>query len=674
MAAAFSCGAIGIDPRMHGDYIRATLRSVATIVLTKLRRHMKNHDFRAQLHWLPCCEHWSQQIKDIENEEDDARAWLLFVALANTQLDFVQLNRVDRMLARRFGTNPPAGLATVPVRLAVVGSSTLGHLFPAIRLAGLRRGLWVTIYEGEYGQYVHELADPASDLYDFKPTAVLIALDAYHATRGLGASSSLAEADQAVDEMIDTLAGCWRSARHAKIDIIQQTILPSLPAVLGANEHRLPGSRARMVRKLNNRLREAADAEGVDLLAVDTVAADKGIRTWHDPTLWLRAKQDVSPLVSPTYGDLVGRLLAARQGRSFKCLVLDLDNTLWGGVIGDDGLDGIVIGQGSAMGEAFLDLQSYALALAKRGIILAVCSKNDEDNALAPFERHPDMLLRRSDIACFVANWDDKPSNIRRISQELNIGVDSIVFVDDNPFERNLVRAELPMVAVPEISEDPAFVVQAIADAGYFEGVTVTEEDRERTEQYQANAQRAKLHEQATDLSSYLASLEMQLSWKHFDDLGLSRITQLINKTNQFNLTTRRYSEEQVRALIGDANAVTLQLRLRDRFGDNGIIGILIGKLDGEDLVIDTWLMSCRVLKRRVEEASLLLLAEAARAKGAKRLIGDYIPTAKNGMVKDHYPRLGFGELESDAGGTRWAVALDDVRVEDVPMIFVKEL
>jgi FkbH-like protein len=361
------------------------------------------------------------------------------------------------------------------------------------------------------------------------------------------------------------------------------------------------------------------------------------------------------------YGDLVGRVLAAKQGRSFKCLVLDLDNTIWGGVIGDDGLEGIALGQGSPLGEAYTAFQEYVRELSRRGVILAVCSKNDEANALEPFEKHPDMVLKRGDIACFVANWQNKADNIRAIAQELNIGLDSLCFIDDNPFERNLIRQELPMVAVPEVSDDPTGYQVALADAGYFEALSVTDEDRERTSQYQGNKARDVLKATVTDLPSYLRGLEMQLAWKRFDKIGLQRIVQLINKSNQFNLTTRRYTDEDIIAVMADPDAFGLQLRLTDRFGDNGIIAIVIGRLQpghapgaeagGKDLYVDTWLMSCRVLGRQVEPTTMNLIAQQAAKLGAQRVVGDYIPTKKNAMVKDHYARLGFTVMETSAAG-----------------------
>ena len=359
-------------------------------------------------------------------------------------------------------------------------------------------------------------------------------------------------------------------------------------------------------------------------------------------------------MATPLYGEPVARLLAAKQGWSAKCLVLDLDNTIWGGVIGDDGLDGITLGQGSAAGEAFLAFQKYARDLAKRGIILAVCSKNEEVDALSPFERHPEMLLRRSDIACFVANWRDKAQNIRAIAEHLNIGLDTLVFVDDDPFERNLVRSELPMVQVPELPNDPARFANCLVDAGYFESFAITDEDRHRTEFYQANATRETLRAKSADFSAYLRDLGLELVWRRFDKVGLSRVVQLINRTNQFNLTTRRYTEEDILEVMRDEKALGLQFRLLDRFGDNGTIAIVIGRLlDGADLMIDTWLMSCRVLGRQVQEATLHVVVDEAKRLGARRILGEYRPTAKNGIVKNHYAKLGFSTIEVDKNGRR---------------------
>nr|WP_294549152.1 HAD-IIIC family phosphatase [uncultured Rhodopila sp.] len=602
------------------------------------------------LHWLPTIEDWRQRLRALGGEP--ASAWDGAVALANARLNFVLTNALDETVRRILPAGPEA-LATKKVRLAVLGSSTLAHLLPAIRVAGLRRGIWIDAYENDYGQYLQELSDSGSALHDFQPTAVLLALDAYHMTAGVTAGMDAEAAEAALEEMKGRIAEAWRLARDAfRCPVMQQAILPVHLPLLGNNEHRLPGSRAWFLTRLNQAIRAMAEPEGVDILAVDDRAARDGIGKWHDPALWHRSKQEVTPTAAPLYGDLAARWLAAKQGRSFKCLVMDLDNTLWGGVIGDDGLEGIALGQGSPLGEAYAAFQDYARELSRRGVILAVCSKNDEANALEPFEKHPDMVLKRGDIASFVANWQNKADNIRAIAQELNIGLDALCFIDDNPFERNLVRRELPMVAVPEVSDDPTGYPLALADGGYFEGLAVTGEDRERTSQYQGNKAREALKAAVTDLPSYLRGLEMQLISKPFDMIGLQRIVQLINKSNQFNLTTRRYTDGDVVAVMADPDAFGLQLRLTDRFGDNGIIAIVIGRLlPDKDLYIDTWLMSCRVLGRQVEPTTLNLIAQEALKLGAKRLVGEYIPTRKNGMVKDHYSRLGFTVMESDAAG-----------------------
>ena len=602
-----------------------------------------------ELYWLPRVDEWRERLRRL-GEAGDA-AWEAAVALAQSRLDTTQTNALDAMVRRTLGAPPPG---EKPLRLALLGSSTLAHLHPAIRVAGLRRRLWVETYENDYGQYWQELADPGSALHRFKPDAVLLALDAHHLAAAVGAAASAAEVDAALTETLQRVRTCWQLARdHFRCLVIHQLALPVHPPLLGGNEHRLPGSRAAFIARLNGELRRIADDAGVDVLALDDRAQREGLVAWHNPALWHRAKQEVSPAAAPLYGDLAMRLVAAARGRSSKALVLDLDNTIWGGVVGDDGLEGLELGQGSPLGEGFVAFQHYARELSRRGVILAVVSKNDEKNALEPFDRHPEMVLRRDDIASFAANWSDKPANLRAVAEELNIGLDALVFVDDNPFERELVRRELPMVAVPEISDDPASYAQTLADAGYFEATRVTADDRARSGQYQSNRRREALKASATDLGSYLRGLEMRLLWRRFDRVGLGRTVQLINKTNQFNLTTRRYSEADVQAVMADKRAFGATLRLVDRFGDNGIIGIVIGRLDGgSDLVIDTWLMSCRVLGRQVEPTTLNLVAMLAQSLGARQLIGEYIATAKNGMVRDHYAKLGFSAIPGAADGT----------------------
>ncbi|WP_213979272.1 HAD-IIIC family phosphatase [Sphingomonas sp. dw_22] len=610
------------------------------------------------LHWLPDDPSWRPRLKALRESAASPQAWSEAVALANLRMDAMQTNALDATVRALFGAALPAGLAAKPIRLALLGTCTMTHLHGAIRVAGLRRGTWIDIYENDYGQYLQELADPASALHAFRPDTVLLALDAHHLCLGLSTAQDL---EAHLRERTAHIAECWRLLRQSfRCPVIHQTPLPVHPRLIGLNEHRHPASAAHFIDALNRDLRRLAEDTGVDLLALDGRAARDGLAAWFDPDLWYRAKQEVSPAAAPMFGDLLGRLLAAQQGRSFKCLVLDLDNTIWGGVIGDDGMAGIVLGQGSPLGEAYSAFQGYVRDLVRRGVLLAVCSKNDEATALEPFDAHPDMTLRRADIASFVANWTDKPANLKAIATDLNIGLDSLVFVDDNPVERALVRQELPMVAVPETSDEPIASIRALEDGGYFESIAVTEDDRARTAQYQDNRGREAVKASATDLDSYLLSLDMELTVKPFDTIGLRRTVQLINKTNQFNLTTRRYAEEEIRAVMADPGAIGLQLRLTDRFGDNGTIAVVIGELQEDgDVLIDSWLMSCRVLGRQVESATLNLIAARALKLGGRRLIGEYLPTARNGMVKDHYARLGFTLIETrDDGASRWVLDL----------------
>lgn len=584
--------------------------------------------------------------------------WSHLVQIANTRLDFVKTNQLDHLLQRSFPDEPPPGLATKPIRLAVLASSTVTHLLAGLRIAALRRGLYMQVYVTGYGQYHQELLDASSPLHRFAPNVVLFGTDTRHLVGQLEDSRDSGAAEKAVSR----LAELWKTAKTTfACQVVQQTLLPIFPAVLGSNEHRLSSSRAWHVTAMNALLRRYADSTGVDLVALDASAEKHGVDAWYSEGLWLNAKQEIHPAAVPMYGDLVARLITAQMGRSSKCLVLDLDNTLWGGVVGDDGLDGIVLGQGSGVGESYVEFQRWVLDQARRGVILAVCSKNDEANALAPFERHPEMVLSRSHIAAFVANWDDKATNLRTIAQRLNIGIDSCVFVDDNPFERNIVRRELPTVAVPELPEDPAFYARCIADAGYFEALSVTAEDTGRTKLYQANLEREVLQASATDLKGYLASLKMELWVKSFDRMDLKRIVQLINKTNQFNLTTRRYTEEEVAALIDAPDAIGLHFRLTDSLGDNGIVSIIIARSDKKDtkMTIDTWLMSCRVLGRQVESACMNVVAERAQNLGVAEIVGEYIATAKNGMVKEHYKKLGFLPVPKGASaGSVWRLEL----------------
>ena len=552
------------------------------------------------------------------------------------------------------------------VRLAVLASSTVDHLPPAIRVAGLRRKLLIEVHSGTYGQYRQDLLDPASALHRFKPQTVLFSLSAREAIAGVSLAATAAEVDNAIGRFIAELRSLWRRAREIGAAVIQQTFLDVSEPLFGGYDRMVPGAPSAVVARLNDRLAEAAAEDGALLLDVARASARDGIDAWFDVGRWLQGKLEIAPQAAPYYGDLAARILAAQRGLSKKCLVLDLDNTLWGGVIGDDGLDGIVLGEGSAAGEAHLALQHYARQLKERGVILAVCSKNDLKIAEAAFRDHPEMVLRRADIAAFQANWDDKAQNLKVIAAKLNIGLDALVFVDDNPIERARIRQSLPVVAVPEMPDDPAHYVRCLADAGYFEAVAFTADDRNRAEQYAANAEREALLGSAESMDEFLRGLNMTAVYGPFTAVDHARVVQLINKTNQFNTTTRRYASEEVARIMDDPDSLTLQFRLIDRVGDNGLVSTMIlrpARGDDDVLEIENWVMSCRVFGRELEFEAMNIAVEAARERGVRALIADYIPTPKNDVISKLYPSLGFVDVDGPAsanGARRFRLDLAD--------------
>ncbi|MGI4878046.1 MAG: HAD-IIIC family phosphatase, partial [Janthinobacterium lividum] len=492
----------------------------------------------------------------------------------------------------------------------------------------------------------------ASRINAARPDAVLVAID-WHGLPIVPTPGNAAAAAASVDaalNMIDTVREGFRA--HGGALSIVSTVAPPAESAAGSLDRGLPGTMRFLCDRINAGLVERAAASADLLLDTAALAETVGLGDWADPTLWNVAKLPFDTVFLPLWADHVARLAAALKGRSRKALVLDLDNTLWGGVIGDDGLEGILIGQGDATAEAHLEVQRLALSLRDRGVVLAVSSKNTDSVAREVFTDHPDMLLRLDHISVFQANWNDKATNITAIADELALGLDSFVFLDDNPAERALIRRTLPDVAIPELPANPALYARTLAAAGYFEMIAFSAEDAGRAEMYQMNAKRAALKTQVADMGSYLASLNMEIGFAPFDGVGRARIAQLINKSNQFNLTTRRYTEADVLGFERDPATFTLQVRLADAFGDNGMIGVVICRDAGaRTWEIDTWLMSCRVLGRGVERMMLAEILLHAREAGIERLVGRYLPTAKNAMVSGHYATLGFTPLDADAAG-----------------------
>ena len=625
------------------------------------------------MNWLPIARDFRDELRAALDQAKPTDALEGLASLAACRLGFLETVQLDRALAR-LGLKQAPGF--LPVRLAILASSTIDHLPPAIRVAGLRRKLLIDVHAGTYGQYRQDLLDPASALHRFQPEAALFSLTAREAIAGIPLTATAAEVDNGIARFTSELRSLWRKAREiGDAAVIQQTFIDVSEPLFGGYDRIVPGAPATIIARLNDQVCDAAARDGVLIVDVARASQRDGIDAWFDVGRWLQGKLEIAPQAAPLYGDLVARILAALRGLSKKCLVLDLDNTLWGGVIGDDGLDGIVLGEGSAAGEAHLALQRYAKQLKERGVILAVCSKNDAKIAEAAFNDHPEMVLRRSDIAAFQANWDDKAKNLKAIASRLNIGVDSLVFVDDNPVERARVRQSLPMVAVPEMPDDPAHYVRCLADAGYFEAVAFTADDRSRAEQYAANAEREALLETAESMGDFLRGLKMMAVYGPFTAVDHARVVQLINKTNQFNTTTRRYAGDEIARIMEDPEAVTLQFRLLDRVGDNELVSAMIlrpTRADDEVLEIENWVMSCRVFGRELEFEAMNIAVDAARERGARALVADYIPTAKNDVISKLYPSLGFTEVAQPAsakGTTRWRLHLADYVTRDTHIV-----
>lgn len=556
--------------------------------------------------------------------------------------------------------------------LGLISNSTTAMLVPALVASAARHGLDLRCTEADYGQAMQQALDPASQINAAQLDAVLVALD-YRGLPLVATPGNEEAAEETVRRVLAQIEAIRCGLRaNGKTYCILQTLARPPETLFGNFDFTLPGTMRWLVAQINSRLAKAVAGTSDRLFDVGGLAESVGLVNWHDPAQWNLAKLPFADQCVPLYADKVGALLAASKGLSRRCLVLDLDNTVWGGVIGDDGMDGIKIGQGDPAGEAFLSVQQTALQLRERGIVLAVSSKNTDDVARRVFREHPEMLLREEHIAVFQANWSDKATNIKAIAETLSLGLDSFVFLDDNPVERHLVRTELPQVAVPELPEDPAMYARVLLNAGYFETVAFSEEDRQRAAFYQGNAQRASLLGEATDMEAYLLSLKMVMQVQPFDDTGRARITQLINKSNQFNLTTRRYSEADVAAAMADHRVFTMQVRLADAMGDNGMISVIIcrpSETEGPDTwEIDSWLMSCRVLGRKVERGVLQEIFHQARPRGITRLIGRYIPTGRNDLVREHYPKLGFTLLQAlDDGSTVWEIAVPTDGVEALP-------
>ncbi len=536
------------------------------------------------------------------------------------------------------------------IRIAVLGGSTTNELVDLWEIGLLSSGFRPTFYQGEYGRYYVEAVHDPQALIDFRPDLVYLHTSCQN-VQGFAPLQCTAEQLQGyVEAEVGRYQQIWNAlGTNVGCQIIQNNFeLPPF-AMLGNMDAVANGGHSSFIMRLNLAFASAAIADRKLLIQdVNGLSARVGLQRWFDWERWFSYKILNSAEASLAMARSLTSMVKALYGRSRKVLVLDLDNTLWGGVIGDDGVDKIQIGRETPIAEAYTAFQEYCLALRNRGVLLAVCSKNDEKIAKQGFE-HPDSILKLEHISCFKANWEPKHENILAIGRELNLGVDSFVFIDDNPAERAIVEAQVEGIAVPNVGSNVSSYAGIIEAGRFFEPVSLSAEDLQRAEQYAGNSQRASFESKFADYGEYLDSLEMTAEIDAFQAVYLERIAQLTNKTNQFNLTTRRYSLADIESIASDSQYISLYGKLSDRFGDNGLISIVLGRKEGSAMHLDLWLMSCRVLKRDMEIAMLDALVERAQAAGVETLLGYYIPTKKNGMVADHYEKLGFIQQPSGA-------------------------
>ncbi len=529
-------------------------------------------------------------------------------------------------------------------KVALLGDVATQFLAISIKGMGYERNYNVNLLEAEFNQVERQVMDPTSDLHEFKADYTIV-FQSTHKLLDKYSSMSPMEQFRLADERLEFVRMMCNTIKGR---IIYYNYPEIEDTVFGSYANKVESSFTFQLRKLNYELMKVAQ-ENANFFICDIAALQNkfGRDMLFNSNIYVSTEMVLSLDILPYVASRTMDIISAIEGKFKKCLILDLDNTLWGGIVGDDGWENIQIGHGLGIGKAFTEFQHWVKNLKNRGIIIAICSKNEEDIAKAPFERNPEMVLKIDDIAVFVANWNNKADNIRFIQSILNIGFDSMVFLDDNPFERNMVRENVPDITVPELPEDPGEYLEYLYSLNLFETASYSNADRERTSQYQTESKRASLMQSFTNEADFLKSLNMISEVRGFNSFNTVRVAQLSQRSNQFNLRTVRYTEAELDVLEKDEQYVTFSYTLADKFGDHGLICVIIlKKLDVNTLFVDTWFMSCRVLKRGMEDFTLSTLVSYAKENNFKKIVGEYLPTTKNSMVADHFTKLGFQTIE----------------------------
>lgn len=553
------------------------------------------------------------------------------------------------------------GSARVHKKIAIFGGSTTGDIAKIMELFLLDAGIEPEFYESEYAQYYQDALFPSEALLAFQPDLVFIHTSNRNVMNYPEMSDTAGQIDEKLQTELNKFKAVWNGVQeHFHCPIVQNNFEMPFYRLMGNRDCYDIHGRTNFLSRLNQAFYEYAQShESFYINDLNYVSADYGLREWSNPLFWNMYKYAMCLDAIPSFAFNTAKIIKSVFGRNKKALALDLDNTLWGGVVGDDGVDGLEIGQETGVSQSYYEFQSYLKQVKSMGILLTVCSKNDHENAIAGLN-HPEGVLRPEDFVAIRANWENKDRNIADIASELNIFSDAIVFVDDNPAEREIVRSQLQGVAVPDMETVEEYIT-TLDRNGYFEVTTFSDDDLKRNEMYKLNAQRKAQQAAFSDYAEYLRSLDMEATIDDFLPVYITRITQLANKSNQFNVTTRRYTPAEMDEVYASDKYVRLYGKLVDKFGDNGVVSVVIGEINGAALDIQLWIMSCRVLKRDMELAMLDTLVEKCRNAGIETIRGYYYPTAKNKMVKELFATFGFSKVsEDEAGNTVWELPVAD--------------
>ncbi len=555
------------------------------------------------------------------------------------------------------------GSARIKKKIAVLGGSTTNDIISIAELFLLNNGIEPEFYQSEYGQYWQDAMFPPEELAQFAPDIVFIHTTNRNIANYPQVSDSREDVENLLKSEFEKFAQMWKSIdERFKCPIIQNNFEMPLFRLMGNKDSSDYRGRERFITRLNEKFYEYAEStQNFYINDINYISASFGLKAWSNPLYWNMYKYALCFDAIPEFSYNLSNIIKSVFGKNKKAIALDLDNTLWGGVVGDDGVEHIQIGQETGVAQSYYEFQTYLKEQSKLGVMLTVCSKNDEENAIAGLN-HPEGVLKPQDFIVIKANWENKDRNIAQTASEINILPESFVFVDDNPAERAIVKAQLPGVAVPEISSVEEYI-QVLDRAGYFEITSFSDDDLKRNEMYKANAQRASQQASFENYSDYLLSLDMNATIDDFIPMYIQRITQLTNKSNQFNVTTKRYTTSEMEEVFASDDYIRLYGKLTDKFGDNGVVSVVIGKKSQNELHIDLWIMSCRVLKREMEFAMLDTLVSKCIESGIKKVVGYYYPTAKNKMVKNLYGTFGFIKMSEDEDGNSvWSMNVEDYR------------